>query len=107
MIGNNKKSPPGSILRPIWLLLATLLASLLLISCSGSLPNTTASLLPGETTIVPTDHSTLPSRGFFMGILPIPSNGDSFVDAYKKASALVEFVPVWGRPTPFYQLAKE
>ncbi|MGQ9545655.1 MAG: hypothetical protein ACUVTR_00595 [Dehalococcoidia bacterium] len=42
-----------------------------------------------------------------MGLLPTPSSGQSFEDAYKEASALAEFVPVWGRPTPFYQLAQE
>jgi len=42
-----------------------------------------------------------------MGILPTPSSGQSFADAYEEASSLAEFVPVWGRPTPFYQLADD
>ncbi len=42
-----------------------------------------------------------------MGILATPSKGESFADAYKKAATLADFVPVWGRPTPFYKLAQE
>ncbi len=42
-----------------------------------------------------------------MGVLATPSEGESFADAHKKASTLADFVPVWGRPTPFYQLARE
>lgn len=60
-----------------------------------------------ESTIEPLDHPALPQRGFFMGILPTPSEGESFAQAYERASALAEFAPVWGRPTPFYQLAGE
>jgi len=58
-------------------------------------------------TVVPEDSPQLPSRGFFMGVLPTTAQGQSFDDAYAQAAQYSEFVPVWGRPTPFYDLATE
>ncbi|MGB9856268.1 MAG: hypothetical protein ACPLKS_06970 [Caldisericum exile] len=58
-------------------------------------------------TVVPVDSPQLPSRGFFMGVLPNPATGQSFDDAYAQAARYSEFVPVWGRPTPFYNLASD
>jgi hypothetical protein len=55
----------------------------------------------------PADSPPIPQRGFFMGLLPIPADGQSFEAAYQQASQVVEFVPVWGKPTPFYNLAEE
>lgn len=49
----------------------------------------------------------IPERGFFMGFLPIPKEGQSFEDAYYEASHYCDFVPVWGKPTPFYELADD
>ncbi len=57
--------------------------------------------------IVPEDSPELPTRGFFMGLFPTPAQGQSFEDAYVQASMYSEFVPVWGRPTPFYKLADD
>jgi len=48
-----------------------------------------------------------PQRGFFMGILPIPGEGQSFEEAYAQASEYADFSPVWGRPTPFYDLKND
>jgi hypothetical protein len=59
------------------------------------------------TTIVPADSSKLPERGYYMGILPSPAKGESFEEAYKQASANAELVPIWGRPTPFFDLASD
>jgi len=42
-----------------------------------------------------------------MEVLPTPADGQSFEDVYRQAAAFVDFVPVWGRPTPFYNMAKE
>ncbi|MGD2247634.1 MAG: hypothetical protein PVF58_04450 [Candidatus Methanofastidiosia archaeon] len=42
-----------------------------------------------------------------LGVLPIPGEGQSFADAYDEASLYCDFVPVWGKPTPFYQLAED
>ncbi len=36
------------------------------------------------------------------GTSATPKDGESFAEAYEKASGFAEFVPVWGRPTPFY-----
>jgi len=55
----------------------------------------------------PIDNPPIPVRGFFMGLLPIPAQGQSFEDAYSQAKQYSEFVPVWGRPTPFYNLASD
>ena len=60
---------------------------------------------PGK--IVPADSPQLPSRGFFMGVLPTPAQGQSFEAAYAQAAQYSEFVPVWGRPTPFYNLVTD
>ncbi|MEO0114848.1 MAG: hypothetical protein ABIK93_05180 [candidate division WOR-3 bacterium] len=42
-----------------------------------------------------------------MGILPTPGENQSFSEAYAQASEYCEFSPVWGRPTPFYNLADD
>ncbi len=60
-----------------------------------------------EEIITPIDSPQLPSRGFFMGVLPTPASGQLLEAAYSKASQHSEFVPVWGRPTPFYNLASD
>lgn len=57
--------------------------------------------------VVPEDSSQLPLRGFFMGVLPTTAQGQSFDSAYTQAARYSEFVPVWGRPTPFYNLASD
>lgn len=49
----------------------------------------------------------LPSRGFYMGVLPNPAEGQPLEDAYAQAAIYAEFVPVWGRPTPFYEMSKD
>jgi acyl-CoA-binding protein len=84
-------------------LYATLLIGAVLISRCAK--NETTPTEPE--TLVPVDSPKLPSRGFFMGMLPTPSQGQSFDDAYAQAARYSEFVPVWGRPTPFYNLAAE
>lgn len=55
----------------------------------------------------PIDSPQLPERGFYMGILPTPAEGQLFDDSYSQAAQYSEFVPVWGRPTPFYNLASD
>ncbi|MGC8798513.1 MAG: hypothetical protein ACP5PK_07635 [candidate division WOR-3 bacterium] len=57
--------------------------------------------------VVPADTPQLPSRGFFMGLLPTTARGQSFDSAYAQAARYSEFVPVWGKPTPFYNLASD
>jgi len=55
----------------------------------------------------PLDSPQLPQRGYFMGILPIPAESQSFEEAYTQASLYAEFSPVWGRPTPYYNFADD
>lgn len=49
----------------------------------------------------------MPARGFYMGVLPMPAEGQPLDSVYAEAAAYSEFVPVWGRPTPFYKLAED
>ncbi len=42
-----------------------------------------------------------------MGVLPTTAQGQSFEEAYAQAARYSEFVPVWGKPTPFYNLASD
>ena len=58
-------------------------------------------------TVVPLDSPLLPARGFYMGVMPTPGDGQSFAASYKEASKVADFVPVWGSHALFYDLAKE
>ncbi|MEM2050235.1 MAG: hypothetical protein QW542_01260 [Thermoproteota archaeon] len=60
-----------------------------------------------EEVIKPADSPKNPVRGFFIGVLPVPGDNQSFEEAYSQAARYAEFSPVWGRPTPFYSLAGE
>lgn len=60
-----------------------------------------------EETITPADSPELPDRGFFIGILPVLGDGQSFEEAYSQAAQYSDFSPVWGRPTPFFSLADD
>jgi hypothetical protein len=57
--------------------------------------------------VIPIDLPQTPPRGFYMGFLPVPAHNQSFEAVYLEASQSIEFVPIWGRPTPFYDLADE
>ncbi len=57
--------------------------------------------------VAPADSIPMPARGFYMGVLPMPYEGQALESAYAEAAKYSEFVPVWGRPTPFYDLAEE
>lgn len=87
------------------------IVAFILAGCSnGSVPSkqTTPPVLTTKSgTLTPVDSPAPPSRGFFMGLLPTPGQNESFEDAYRRASDFAEFIPVWGCPTPFYNLAGE
>ena len=85
----------------IWLFAVIILGTALMHGCASK----ESAAEPEK--IVPDDFPQLPSRGFFMGVLPNPASGQSFDDAYIQAAKYSEFVPVWGRPTPFYNLAND
>ena len=62
--------------------------------------------------VTPADSPSVPIDAgfggrFFMGILPTPADGQLFEDSYRQAAAFADFAPVWGRPTPFYEMAAE
>ena len=52
----------------------------------------------------PSDSVEIPRRGFYMGVLPIPGEGQSLEGAYLQVAQCSELVPVWGRPSPFYEM---
>ncbi|MGC9054904.1 MAG: hypothetical protein ACP5KS_13595, partial [Candidatus Hydrogenedens sp.] len=79
----------------------------IIIFCIFFLPTGCKKPISDEPEIVPLDMHQLPIRGFFMGLLPIPARGQSFEDAYLQASHYSEFVPVWGKPSTFYNLAND
>ena len=53
--------------------------------------------------IIPADSIVEPSRGYLMGVLPIPYEGQDFAEAYEMASETCELVPVWGKPSPYWE----
>jgi hypothetical protein len=57
--------------------------------------------------LIPADGESEPGRGYYLGVLPMPAVGQSIEDAFAEASMSSELVPVWGRPTPFYELAAD
>jgi len=60
-----------------------------------------------ETNITPADSPETPKRGFFMGVLPTPADGQTFEEAYAQSARYADFSPVWGRPSPFYSFADD
>lgn len=58
-------------------------------------------------TVESTDHLVKPENGYLLGVLPNPAVGQGFEDAYAEASKYTDLVPVWGRPSPFYEMPGE
>jgi hypothetical protein len=61
----------------------------------------------GGPLVEPADDPVIPQRGYFLGVLPFPAADQSMEDAYALAAGQCEFAPVWGRPSPFWELADE
>ncbi len=62
----------------------------------------------GETlTITPVDDMDMHPLGFFRGTLPNPYPGQTFDDVYENVSKHSQFIPVWGKPSPFYNLSTD
>ncbi len=55
----------------------------------------------------PLDDVELPPYGYYKGTLPVPFDNESLEGAYANASEHSQFVPVRGRPTPFYDMASD
>ena len=56
------------------------------------------------------DSPELPKRGFYMGILPLPSSNQEIKDAFIQASQYSEFVPFWSNligATSFWEFASD
>jgi len=58
-------------------------------------------------TVTPVDQIVKPEEGYMLGVLPNPSAGQGFEEAYAEASAYTDLVPAWGRPSPFYEMPGE
>jgi hypothetical protein len=58
-------------------------------------------------TVVPVDIIDEPPRGFLMGMLPMPEEGGELEIAYAKAAESSKLVPIWGRPSPFWEKAAD
>lgn len=57
--------------------------------------------------ITPIDDPVLPPIGFYRGILPTNATGEDLAELYANVSKHTQFVPVWGRPSPFYEFADD
>jgi len=58
-------------------------------------------------TVEPADEVYTPGRGYLMGYLPTPSEGQGFDEAYAWASGSCDIVPVWGKPSPFWEKSED
>jgi len=58
-------------------------------------------------TVVPADSLAVPSRGYYMGFLPSLGEGQTFEQVYEQAGESAELIPIWGKPTPFYDFASD
>jgi len=65
------------------------------------------SMNDSQTDYSPLDPPSVPVRGFFMGVLPSPYEGQAFEDAYVQVAEHADFVPVWGKPSAFYNMASD
>jgi hypothetical protein len=58
-------------------------------------------------TVEPAEEEYSPDRGFLMGYLPTPGEGQDFDEVYAWASDSCDVVPIWGRPSPFWEKAED
>ncbi|MFW3146831.1 MAG: tandem-95 repeat protein [Thermoplasmatota archaeon] len=61
----------------------------------------------GPLELLPADSPDLPPWGYYKGMLPNPLPGDDLYLLYSNVSGFNQFVPVWGRPSPFYNLSAD
>lgn len=92
-------------LQTVSLVLATLL--LVLASCLATACGSKETDDSQPATVEPLDSPSMPARGYFKGSLPNAPSPIGLAEAYADAADTMEFVPVWGRPTPFYDLADD
>jgi len=61
--------------------------------------------LPDAETLTPIDDPPPPARGYFMGTLPTPAEGQDLAASHAQLAAYGDWVPEWGRPSAFWELA--
>lgn len=88
---------------------AALAALMVLLGCGETVPATSS---PPDSTLTPVPTSpdlpqSTPARTFLLGLLPIPGDDQTIGEAYAQAAQYADFTPVWGRPTPFFDLAED
>jgi hypothetical protein len=93
--------------RPLRLSLVLAALFLALASCSVAACGSKEQDNNQSATIEPLDSPSMPARGYFKGSLPNAPSGIDLAEVYARAADAMEFVPVWGRPTPFYDLAAD
>jgi hypothetical protein len=57
--------------------------------------------------IVPEDDPELPECGYYRGVQANPYPGQTFDEVHENVSLHSQFIPVWGRPSPFYNLSED
>ena len=57
--------------------------------------------------ISPADKPINTERGYYLGLLPTPHSGQSLEKAHKEVASFTELVPVWGKPSPFWEKADD
>ncbi|MBN1539105.1 MAG: tandem-95 repeat protein [Candidatus Thermoplasmatota archaeon] len=92
--------PLGRRLAPLIIAITVLTGSLLLIVPEGAPQQISM-------TITPLDDPELPPWGYHKGILPNPLPEEDIALTYRNASKFTQFVPVWGRPSTFYNLSTD
>jgi len=60
-----------------------------------------------KSTVTPADDVTNPRRGYLLGTLPTPHEGQTYAEAYEVVSETCELIPVWGKPSPFWEKASD
>ncbi len=55
--------------------------------------------------VTPADPIPSSPEKLLLGTLPVPAYGQSFAAAYRQIAGYASFVPVWGKPSPFYEMA--
>ncbi len=79
----------------------------MLLAASAMMISPTGLAIDQGTRSDPIDDPDLPPIGFYRGILPIPADNESLDSAYLNVSSHSQFVPIWGKPSPFYNLSSD
>jgi len=88
-------------------LLCLMIISFLLTTLSPSAASIEDIEVTTTSVVDPIDSPSLPPWGYYKGILPLPERDGDIADSYENASEYTDFVPVWGRPSPFYNLSND